>query len=65
MSIVKINNEEQFIKFVDNKINVLHKEHEEDVKKTYYLKKEYSVEEYEKMIEDLYEKNQTSTSTLN
>ncbi len=56
MSIVKINNEEQFIKFVDNKINVLHKEHEEDVKKTYYLKKEYSVEEYEKIIEDLYEK---------
>lgn len=56
MSIVKINNEEQFLKFVDNKINVLHKEHEEDVKKTYYLKKEYSVEEYEKIIEDLYEK---------
>lgn len=42
--------------YVERKLNSLNKEHEQEVKNTYYLGKEYSEEEYKNMIQDLDEK---------
>ena len=56
MSVVKFNNDEQMMQYINSKIDLLKKEHEEEVKNTYYLGKEYTVEEYEQMIDELQQK---------
>ena len=56
MSVVKFNNDEQMMQYVNSQIDLLKKEHEEEVKNTYYLGKEFSVEEYEQMIDELQQK---------
>ena len=56
MSVAKFNNGEQMMQYVNKKIDVLKKEHEEEVKETYYLGREYTVEEYEQIIDELQQK---------
>lgn len=65
MSVVKFSNDEQrvelavqntLMQYVNKQIDLLKREHEEEVKDTYYLGKEYTVEEYEQIIDELQQK---------
>ena len=54
MAIINFTSEEQINKYINGKIQKLNTEHQQEVKRTYYLKKEYSKEDYNKMIDQIY-----------